>query len=79
MIVLKNIKKMSKIPTVEEFYKQTTGCTINHGDVKTAMIEFAKLHVEAALKEAKWRCDDVTNSEGLGLYVENSYPLENIK
>ncbi len=70
---------MSKISTVEEFYKQTTGCVINHKDIKKAMIEFAKLHVEAALKEAKWRCDDVTNSEGLGLYVENSYPLENIK
>ena len=48
-------------------------------NIKKAMIEFAKLHVEAALKEAKWRCDDVTNSEGLGVYVENSYPLENIK
>ena len=48
-------------------------------DVQKAMIEFAKLHVESALKEAKWRSDDVTNSEGLGLYVENSYPLENIK
>lgn len=44
---------MSKIPTAEEFYKQTTGCVMNHRDVKTAMIEFAKLHVEAALKEAE--------------------------
>ena len=48
-------------------------------EFEETMIEFAKLHVEAALKEAKWRCDDTTNSEGLGLYVENSYPLENIK
>lgn len=43
---------MSKIPTAKEFYRQTTGCVMNHGDIKKAMIEFAKLHVEAALKEA---------------------------
>ena len=61
---------MSKIPTAEEFYKQTTGCIINHGDVKTAMIEFAKLHVEAALLAAEEEVDG-----GLS-YV---YPLENIK
>lgn len=43
---------MKKIPTAEEVYRQITGCVINHSDIKTAMIEFAKLHVEAALKEA---------------------------
>ena len=43
---------MNKISTVEEFYKQTTGCVMNHKDIKIAMIEFAKLHVEAALKIA---------------------------
>ena len=80
MIVLKNIKKMSKIPTVEEFYKQTTGCTINHGDVKTAMIEFAKLHVEAALKEAEIAGqNNWGNSKKMKDAILNSYLLENIK
>ena len=69
-----NLKKMSKIPTAKDFWDDNT-----FNDHEEALIEFAKLHVEAALEEAKWRCDDVTNSEGLGLYVENSYPLENIK
>jgi hypothetical protein len=38
--------------TAEEFYRQITGCVINHGDIKTAMIEFAKLHAKAALQKA---------------------------
>ena len=61
MIVLKNIKKMSKIPTAEEFLKSkdynlggneelADGLLTNN--VIEDMIEFAKLHVEAALKEA---------------------------
>jgi hypothetical protein len=38
--------------TAEEVYRQITGCIINHGDIKTAMIEFAKMHVKAALEAA---------------------------
>lgn len=38
--------------TAEEYYKKETGCVINHGDIKKAMIEFAKYHVEQALKIA---------------------------
>lgn len=49
MDLLKNLDDMI---TAEEFYKQTTGCVINHIDIKNAMIEFAKLHVTEALKEA---------------------------
>ncbi len=49
---MENHLNTNKIPTAEEFYKQTTGCVMNHRDIKIAMIEFAKLHVEAALKEA---------------------------
>jgi len=49
----------NNIPTAEEFYKQTTGCIMNHRDIKTAMIEFAKLHVEAALKEQKSKLNDL--------------------
>jgi hypothetical protein len=40
---------MNKIPTAEEFMNRPfgQGC-----DTQTLMIEFAKLHVEAALREA---------------------------
>ena len=40
------------IQTAEEIYKQITGCVMNHGDIKLAMIEFAKKHVKAALEAA---------------------------
>jgi hypothetical protein len=74
--------------TAEEIYRQITGCTINHGDIKTAMIEFAKLHVEQALKEAsisKSLCTAYTE-DGLDYKenklckhsVLNAYPLEKI-
>ena len=86
---MENHLNTNKIPTAEEFYKQTTGCVMNHRDVKTAMIEFAKLHVEAAKKEYL--------QQGFGRYMEhpfdkyptrvptdedsilNAYPLENVK
>ena len=68
------------IPTAEEFYKQTTGCVMNHRDVKTAMIEFAKLHVEAALKEAEIAGqNNWGNSKKMKDAILNTYPLENIK
>ena len=71
---------MSKIPTAEEFYKQTTGCVMNHRDVKTAMIEFAKLHVEAALKEAEIAGqNNWGNTKQMKDAVLNAYPLENVK
>jgi len=46
---LNNLKRnsMEKIPTAEEFMNLYHGSTNKH-----ALIEFAKLHVEAALKEA---------------------------
>ena len=59
---------MSKIPTAEEFYKQTTGCIINHGDIKIAMIDFAKLHVAKALKEV---------SENISLKESSSNEINN--
>ena len=70
------------IPTAEEFYKQTTGCVMNHRDVKTAMIEFAKLHVEASLKEASENV--IIDGHPFEYELDknsiiNAYPLENIK
>ena len=70
--------------TAEEFSKQ-------HHPMKTypvdwkIMIEFAKLHVEAALKEALESIPCLGSSTDIATYEEveeavlNSYPLENIK
>ena len=69
------------IPTAEEFYFETTQCHINHRDIKRAMVEFAKLHVQAALEAAT----NLTNKSGIPRIVDNkdsilnSYPLDNIK
>ena len=80
---------MSKIPTVKEFCNENLGFEEYGTDVPYFMIEFAKLHVEAALKEAsksKSLCVAYTN-DGLDYKtmelseesVLNAYPLENIK
>ena len=83
MDLLKNLDNMI---TAEEFYKQTTGCVINHVDIKNAMIEFAKLHVEAALTEASKvaRWSEQITMQGLQVTiikssVLNAYSPENIK
>jgi len=83
---------MSKIPTAEEFLKQVSpndefGLRIDLGNSKKHIYEimcrFAKLHVEAALKEAS----NVLSVDNDGDYINHptkeliikSYPLENIK
>jgi hypothetical protein len=84
---------MAQIPTAEEFAN-------THHPMKTypvdwnIMIEFAKLHVEAALKAASEKSyveyidletkEDVITDDGVGVDINknsilNSYPLENIK
>ena len=77
---------MSKIPTAEEFYKQTTGCVMNHRDIKIAMIKFAKYHVEQALTEASkttiWKEEPTMQGCKISFVkskILNAYPLENIK
>ena len=48
--------------------------------VKKAMIEFAKLHIEEALKEAEIVAQKTWgNSKIMKESVLNAYPLENIK
>ena len=79
--------------TAEEFLKEyelgNTG-KIDTEDAKEAIIEFAKLHVEAALKAASEKGEAFvqTNGEWTSVNVTasvnkesilNSYPLENIK
>jgi hypothetical protein len=62
---------MKTLPTAEEFYIQLSFMPNHHQlghDIKTAMIEFAKLHVEKALKEASekvvmYDANDIDNPE----------------
>ena len=70
---------MEKIPTADEFLNKeyyhiildSRETWINVGDIKRAMIEFAKLHVEAALKEAEYcRTKEC---------IQKCYPLDKIE
>ena len=67
----------NKIPTAEEFLKkkQPNGIIQPHSDYWEAMIEFAKLHVEAALKEAS----EDANMDSDYYQALQVYPLNNIK
>jgi len=84
---------MTKIPTAEELYKDTKinpNLDLFSDDVKhlvELMIEFAKLHVEAALKAAWENAEikqDIFSESGEPIYeinhlsILNAYPLENI-
>lgn len=78
---------MSKIPTAEDFFIQK-GFMPNHHklgyDIKTAMIEFAKLHNNAQVTVVDYN-DGGFNSTPDPIYgvdsdsILNAYPLENIK
>jgi len=78
---------MEKILTAKEFIENYIEEN-NHDsniDVEDALIEFAKLHVEAALKEALESIPCLGSSSDIATYEEvedavlNSYPLTNIK
>ena len=84
-IILKQGVTRSPISGIETYLK---------GNAKSAMIEFAKLHVEAALKAASEKAKTFKNDEvmgGDGRYLRHgyidvdkesilsAYPLENIK
>ena len=71
---------MEKIlTTLEEFWYKNTGKSINQEEY-SAMFEFAKFHVEAALKTAaKTRKNGFYDSSKEEELIINSYPLENIK
>ena len=78
------------IPTAEEFLKEyelgNTG-KIDIEDARESIIEFAKLHVESALKEVSENATTINKPKFKGdiNYVVdgdsilNAYPLENIK
>jgi hypothetical protein len=75
---------MEQIPTAEEFLdlQHETVPSIKF-DIRQVMIEFAKLHVEAALKAANEEVienDDLQGDRYSGRHhMKNCYPLENIK
>jgi predicted AAA+ superfamily ATPase len=73
----------NKISTAEEFWFKNTGQNINQEEY-SAMVEFAKLHVEAALKEASEKATVYADEGGYSEFVDeqsilNAYPLDNIK
>lgn len=82
---------MSKIPTAEEFFISKLNPNATGGLYKIETdyaiklgIEFAKLHVEAALKAAAENAIAIPSEEDIEEYVDknsilNAYPLENIK
>jgi hypothetical protein len=58
----------------------TSFSSINELQCKNAMIEFAKLHVEAALKEVTKACDDELEKDFIDAnLILNAYPLTLIK
>jgi hypothetical protein len=74
---------MEKMLTAEEFLeKENLPETLSGGTLVFAMKEFAKLHVEAALKEANEKAEIVILEKSVFLdssSILNSYPRENIK
>jgi hypothetical protein len=65
--------------TISHFYNDEYGkmCCLSD-EMQKAMIEFAKLHVESALKEANKKAI-MTGYVDSGQTILNAYPLENIK
>lgn len=67
---------MEKIPTAKEVMaKHLNGVDTKRTAILDGMIEFARLHVEAALKAAEY----CTEEYDFSVEIKNSYPLENIK
>lgn len=69
------------IPTAEEYYKKNGGDMVMNWHTKKMMIEFARLHVEAARKEFKMVFSEIDD-----VYpfmkddkLSDIYPLTNIK
>ena len=67
----------NKTPTAEEFLKRENLPTdiLSGDDINYAMVAFAKLHVEAALKEAS----EDANMDSDYYQALQVYPLTNIK
>lgn len=75
---------MDKILTAEEFIKDAQGNPSKGWTAKKIMIEFAKMHVEAAIntciEEApSGSSTDTVSYEDIAKALKDCYPLENIK
>jgi len=71
------------IPTTDDLFKKHSNLfqaegLIDKDDFKVAMIEFAKLHVEAALKAASENVV-LISTKTAKQSILNAYPLTNIK
>ena len=76
----------NNLPTAEEFFTSVVGENPDefNGYIKECMIEFAKLHVEAAIKECiesapSGSSTDTVSYEDVKECLTDCYPLENIK
>ena len=69
---------MKNILTAEEFMLDTLE-SMDQQEVERAMIEFAKMHVEAALKEASKKLNYNRDFCNVQKDILNAYPLEKIK
>ena len=74
------------IPTAVEFLSKNIDYVLENDckdDVETAMIEFAKLHVRAAVKEQIRIENDRATEDQIDILtdeaLQRTYPLENIK
>jgi|Laugresu1bdmlbsd_1035121.scaffolds.fasta_scaffold04663_3 hypothetical protein len=81
---------MAQIPTAKSFYQNyiEENNHDSHVDIEEMLIEFAKLHVEQALKEASEKGEigdgDFISDGHYEKFIDkesilNSYPLTNIK
>jgi hypothetical protein len=78
---------MSKIPTAVEFVMKGHLYVDSNelkNDLALSHIEFAKLHVEAALESRdrlyeEYYKEQIVFTEGNKDFIKKSYPLENIK
>jgi hypothetical protein len=83
------MEKDNQIPTAEQFLNRDESGVFNQVDIAQAMIEFAKLHVEAALKAASEKAETLYEPHWSGEQegstcidkdsILNAYPLTNIK
>jgi hypothetical protein len=76
---------MEKIPTAEELMQSKNGDDYTHWEeIHEMLIEFAKLHVQQALKEASVKASVYADEGGYTEFVDeysilDSYPLDKIK
>jgi hypothetical protein len=83
------MKNYNLLPSAEEFLKRDESGVFNEVDITQAMIEFAKLHVETALKAASEKAETLYEPHWSGeqegsTYIDkdsilNAYPLTYIK